>query len=88
MLKARTEKFKLTEDYEKFANEVSEDILPETKKDTLDVEERLLHSKYKETARAYVAGAGLTDQAMRKLLPKDVVKAHKVGIIHLVWRII
>lgn len=137
MIKARIEKFKLTEDYKKFAIEVSEDVLTDTKKDKLSVEEiqdyvedRLLHSKYKETARDYIryrqkrtdarkstiddvvneivedkndywsnensnknsalattqrdyiAGAVSTDQAMRNLLPKDVVDAHKAGIIH------
>ena len=34
------------------------------------------------TQRDYFAGAVSTDYTMRKLLPKDVVEAHKLGIIH------
>lgn len=34
------------------------------------------------TIRDYVAGAVSTDEAKRKLLPKDVVRAHEEGILH------
>lgn len=137
MTKARTDVYKLTDDFVSFTNTVAKDILDETKEDKMTVEEvqdyvedRLLHSKYKETARDYIryrqkrtdarkstiddvvneivedrndywsnensnknsalattqrdyiAGAVSTDQSMRNLLPKDVVEAHKAGIIH------
>lgn len=34
------------------------------------------------TVRDYIAGAVSTDEAKRKLLPKDVVRAHEEGILH------
>lgn len=34
------------------------------------------------TIRDYIAGAVSTDEAKRKLLPKDVVRAHEEGILH------
>ena len=61
MTKARTDVYKLTDDFVSFTNTVAKDILDETKEDKMTVEEvqdyvedRLLHSKYKETARDYI----------------------------------
>lgn len=61
MTKARAEAFKLTDDFISFANIVAKDVLDETKEDKMTVEEvqdyvedRLLHSKYKQTARDYI----------------------------------
>lgn len=40
------------------------------------------NAKLATTQRDYIAGAVSTDESERFLLPKEIVKAHKLGIIH------
>lgn len=40
------------------------------------------NAKLATTQRDYIAGAVSEDEALRRLLPKDIVEAHKKGIIH------